>query len=351
MAGIGTGNYKYAAERVLQNLALTATGDDLDLIGNNYNVPRKAAEAAQFTITLPGINGTIIPITVDFVGDANGIRYSVDASATITGGIATINVTAKTVGVAGNLNISDTMQLGRVIPGAESTATITVVTNTGAERESDDDYRIRILDVIRATPGGGNSADYRIWSQEVAGVARAYPFAGLPVTSSLISAPPDRTVYIEATTDIDPDGIAPQSLLDEVRATITADPETGISRQPLGLTDDTLYVESIVRTTFFVTISGLVISANQEAQVKADIDTALTAYFRSIMPYVDGLDSPLDRNDTITDPSVSAIVNDVVSAAGGSVESVAFDITPGSSIPKYQVNLNELGKLGAVSYV
>lgn len=345
-----TGIYKWAGYSIKGVLAITAVGDQLDVIGANYRITRIPSEPAQFTITLPAATGTVIPITVDFVGDANNIRYSVDSAVIAVAGVATINITAKTTGVAGNLNVSDTMTIGFPIAGAESQATITVITNTGAERETDDVYRQKILDQIRATPGGGNSADYRLWSQEVAGVARAYPFAGKPVTSSLSSAPPDRTVYIEATTSIDPDGIAPQSLLDEVRDSITEDPETGISRQPLGLTDDTLYVESIVRTTFFVTVSDIVIDTSIEAQAKTDIETALDDYFRVVRPYVDGLDSPIDRNDAITDPKVGEIVQDVVGSYGGSVGGVAFDVTPGTSISRYQLNSNELGKLGAVAY-
>ena len=350
-AAQGTGIYKFAAEAILQNLALTATGDDLSNIGNNYGVVRKAAEAAQFTITLPAVNGTIIPISVDFVGDANGVRYSVDAAATAAGGIATIQVTAKTLGTAGNLNVSDTLTIGRQIAGAESSAEITVITNTGAEEETDDLYRPRVLNKIRTIPGGGNSADYRIWSEEVAGVARAYPFAALPIGSSGTVQPPQRTVYIEATTDIDPDGIAPGSLLDEVRESITADPVTGITRQPLGLTDDTLFVESIIRTTFFVTITDLVVDANQEAQVKSDISDALDLYFRGVQPYVEGLDSVLDKNDVITSNSVSEVVNNVVRAAGGNVSTTIFGLVSLANIPKYQLNQTELAKNGGVVYV
>lgn len=350
-AGQYTTIYKKLVEDVKACLAITAIGDQLDTIGANYGIARKPAEAAAFEIELPAANGTVIPITVDFVGDANGIRYSVDSPSTASGGVAVINVTAKTLGTAGNLNIGDTMTIGTPIAGAESTATITDQTNTGADEESDNDYRTRILDEIRSVRGGGNSADYRSWSQEVAGVKRAYPFAGQPIGSGSASAPPDRVVYIEATESIDPDGLAPQSLLDEVRDSITEDPDTGISRQPLGLTNDTLYVESIIRTTFFVTISDLQVDPNIESQVKSDIEDALDNYFRSAIPYVDGLDSSLDRNDTLTDPSVSSVVQDVVGAAGGSVNGVAFDVTAGTSISKYQLNQNETAKLGAVSYV
>lgn len=350
-AGQGTGIYKYAADRILQSLAITATNGGLDVIGANYGVVRKPSEAAAFTIELPATDGTIINTSVDFVGDDNGIRYSVDANSTATGGVCTISVTAKTLGTDGNLNIGDTMTIGRTVAGATSSATITEITNTGAEREDDDAFRRRVLDAIRTTPGGGNAADYRIWGEEVAGVERCYPFAGKPITLAEDTAPPDRTVYVQATSDIDPDGIASQSLLDEVRESLTTDPVTGKTRQPLGLTDDTLYVESIIRTTFYVTVNDLTVDASQEAQVISDIETALDLYFKSVEPYVDGLDSLLDKNDVITTPTVTTVVQDIVSAAGGSISAVTFGLEVSSNLPQYQLNPNELAKLGGVSFV
>ena len=65
-ANQGTGLYKLLIDRVAQNLALTATGTDLDEIGINYGVFRKDAIAAVLTYTLPGTNGTVIPVTSDF---------------------------------------------------------------------------------------------------------------------------------------------------------------------------------------------------------------------------------------------------------------------------------------------
>ncbi len=345
--------FNFGLNSVAQVFMTTASGTGLDIGGGEYGVVRKVAVATGLTITLPGINGTIIPTTIDFVGVANGVRYSVDASATITGGFATIQVTAKTPGVIGNLNNGETLSIGTPIAGAESTATVTATTTTGADEEVDDDYRVRILDVIRAPGGGGNAADYRNWAQETAGVARAYPYAGKPAALLATSSPPDRTVYIESTTAIDPDGIPPGSLLDDARDSITTDPATGFTRQPLGLTDDTLFVVAITRTAFFVKITGLIVDAAIEAAVKADIDTQLTAYFLGISPFVDGVDSVVDRDDLITDLTVSNVIQDVLSANGGSAQSVAFDTISGGSIPEYQLGQGETAKLtpGGITYV
>jgi hypothetical protein len=355
-----TSLYKYAAYKVKQNLAITAFGEGLDTIGAEYGLTRKAAEATVLTATLPGIDTTVIPQTVDFIGVANGVRYFLDSSETIgvpTPGVAELTMTAEDAGVVGNLQDGDTLSIGTQVAGAETIATVAVITgqttsilNTGAEEETDEAFRQRILDEIRSVFGGGNQADYRKWAQEVAGVTRAYPYAGKPVLLLAESFPPERTVYVEADTTIDPDGIAPQSLLDEVRATITTDPVTGLARQPLGLTDETLYVESISRTTFFVKVTGLNINADIEATVKADITTALTNYFLTIKPFVDGLDSLLDRNDLITDLTISNVVQDVLSANGGSAQAVDFGVIVGVFIPEYQLNAGELAKFGGITY-
>ena len=354
---------KFAAYNVKQVLIITSFGEGLDVHGAELDLPRKLAEATVLTATLPGTNTTVIPQTIDFIGAANGVRYFLDSSATIgtpTSGVAELTMTAETLGAVGNLQSGDTLSIGTQVAGAETVATVAVITgeteailNTGADRETDEAYRVRLLDRIRAIFGGGNAADYRQWAQEVAGVTRAYPYAGKPVAFLLESSPPDRTVYVEADTTIDPDGIAPQSLLDEVRDTITTDPVTGLARQPLGLTDDTLFVESISRTEFFVEIRTLTISDDLVAKAKAEILDALTAYFILIKPFVDGLDSILDRNDKITDLTVSNVVQDVLSANGGTAAGVSFGQSEGESLPEYQLSPGELAKLasGGIKYV
>ncbi len=343
------GLQNFGAERATANLVITATGSDLDILGAEYGVTRKPAEAAVLTIELPATNGTVIPVTVDYTGDSNGIRYFPDAaSPPASGGVAVQSVTAQTLGTAGNLVVTDTMSIGTQVPGAETQASVTVVDNLGADEETDAAYRQRILDRIQSVQGGGNAADYRLWSEEVAGVARAYPYAGDTLGSG---SPPERTVYVEAETSIDPDGLAPSGLLTEVRESITTDPVTGISRQPLGLTDDTLFVVSITRISIFVEIRGLTVDAAIETQVKADVATAVETYFRSLRPFIDGLDVVSTRNDTITALTVGNIVQDVLGANGASAETVTFGLTDSTTIPEYNLGQGETTKTGSIVYV
>ena len=351
IAGNHTELYKFAIERALQSLALTATGQDLIDLGKNFGVFVKPAEAAVLDIDLPGADTTIISQGNEFVGDPNGIRYSTNAQGTISGGTVTLEVTAKTEGVDGNLNISDTLTISTQIAGAETTATVSAIINTGVEIEDEEDFRVRFLDKIQSQGGGGNAADYRTWSQEVSGVVRAYPYTGRPTSDPTPASPPDRTVYVEVATSIDPDGLAPPAILTDVRASITTDPETGNARQPLGLTDSTLFVVSIDRTAFYVEIRVMTVDIDIEPQVKTDISTELTKYFDSLRPFVDGLDTLNGRNNLITDLTVGAVVQDMIGAAGGSAEAVGFGLSPSSFLPEYRLGQGELAKFGGVVYI
>lgn len=348
----GKGHYALLIERAMQNLAITATGEDLDRIGAEYGLVRKAAIAASLVITLPADTGIIIPITVDYVGDSNGIRYAPTATFVESGGLVTSSVVAKTTGVVGNLSISDTMTIGTQIAGATTVATVTATTIFGADGETDEEFRERVLLIIRSTTGGGNAIDHKVWAESLGAVKEAYPYSGKAETVSPpgldpASVPPQRTVFIESETVIDPDGIAPQDLLDAVREVINEDPDTGLARPALGLIDADLFVEAIVRTEFFVQITNLV--ASDEPQVKSEINDALVAYFLSIKMFIPGVDLPQNKNDKITRLTLSDIVQGVLEANSASATDVKF----GTAIDVYTSDTEiiiegELAKLGAM---
>jgi hypothetical protein len=346
-----TGLYKFGAERAKQNLALTATGADLDLIGSEFSVIRKAAESAVLAATITGTDGTSIPATASFIGDANGVRYYLDASATIAGGSAALSMTAEESGAAGNLQPGDTLTIVSPVAGAAATATVTALSNTGAGEETDAAYRPRVLFAMRATTGGSNAVDHKIWAEGVAGVFRAFPYAGKPLASVGLSYPGDRTVYVEADSSINPDGIPPAGLLDDVREALTTDPDTGLGRPALGLIDSTLYVEPIIRTGAIVEIKALETPAGQEADIKADVETALESYFSGLVMYIEGVDLLQDRNDLITTLTVADVVQDVLTGRGASAQRVRFRLTTTPFVSSYRLEPGELVKLSSVSYV
>jgi uncharacterized phage protein gp47/JayE len=347
----GKGLYLFAADRAKQCLAISADEDGLTVLGEEFTVPRKVAEATILVITLPGTNGVIIPATVSFIGDSNGVRYFPDASVTISGGVATITVTAEDLGVIGNLNNGETLQIDTQIAGAETTATVQSTDNTGADQELLETWRSRILFAERTVNGGSNATDNKKWAEEVAGVSRAFPYSGQPFDDPLpTSFPGDRTVYVLADTSIDPDGIPPSSLLDEVRDAINTDPVTGKTRNVLGIVDSTLSVEPIERTVFDVAITGLDVPASIEAQVKSDISDALTDHFVGIFSFIEGVDVAQDQNDIVTKLTVGVVVQDVLEAHSGAVEDVSVQETGGSFFLTRQLIPGELAKLGTITY-
>ena len=62
-----TGLYKYAANRILQALAITATGDNLDVIGRNYGVYRIAGTPAEINVVFTGTTGATLCATADYM--------------------------------------------------------------------------------------------------------------------------------------------------------------------------------------------------------------------------------------------------------------------------------------------
>lgn len=345
-----TGLYKYASNQVKQNLALTATGVDLERLGEDKGVFKKKAVSAVLAGEMVALDGTIIPVTASFIAEQNGIRYFNNTSETASSGLVSLQITSQISGSISNLEVGSILNIGSQIAGAESVLTVTNTITTGADEEDQEAYRSRVLTAQRAKTGGSNTADYRIWSEEVEGVKAAFPYSGAPLEQGT-PIPPQRTVYIEASADVDSDGIAPQSVLDAVRSNITVNPETGIYNQPLGITDDTLYVESIARLPVYVEIVDLLVSSSSESQAKSDIAAALDLYFASVRMFVEGLDFIDDKNDVITIASISGVVTDALISTGGSVASVRFGLTSTVIATRYILSPGQLVKTGPITYV
>lgn len=349
-AALDSGLYKYAADRVKQNLALTATADGLDRIGDDNFTPRKQATAAILIVELTAIDGTIIPVGREFVGDSNGLRYKNQSAETAVSGAVTLTLRCTETGTDGNLDIGNTLSISAQVAGADTQATVSIVDELGINEETDADYRPRVLFAQRAITGGGNAADHKIWGEAVVGVKRIFPWSGRPDGEGT-SYPGDRTVYVEANTDVDADGIAPAYLIADVRTAMGIDPNTGESRFVLGLTDENLWVESIIRTEFKVIISDFYCPEDSEADCKDDIEESVTAYFLTIRPFVPSIDLIQEKSNVITKVAISEIVQDVLKTYGAYATDINFEYNDGEYYvspvdDRYELDDNELAKLG-----
>lgn len=164
------GHLEYLSQQIFPD---TAVAQNLQRWGSLYGLERNAATYASGAITITGTDGTVVPAGSKLIR-SDSAEYQTSADATIASGTATATVTALVAGVAGNCDANVALTFESPITGADSTATVASGLSGGADEESDDDFRIRLLERLRSAPHGGNSADYVAWAKEVAGVTRAW---------------------------------------------------------------------------------------------------------------------------------------------------------------------------------
>ena len=171
--------YGYLDNMTKQLFAATATADidggKLDTIGSEYGIIRNAATKAIGIITCTGTPVTLIP-KGSVLASSLSIQYITDADATIGGGGSiTVAITAETAGADGNDDAGVSLAFVSPIAGVNSTATVD--SNgliNGADEETDDAYRQRILSRKQLAPHGGDANDLEQWTKEVDGVTRAW---------------------------------------------------------------------------------------------------------------------------------------------------------------------------------
>lgn len=159
-----------------QVMADTADAEQLDRWASLYGILRKPAAYAKGSATLTGANNTLVRAGTR-LKRADGAEYTTDADVVIAAGTATATVTAVAAGAAGNAAAGTTLTLVSPIAGVSSTATAAAGgLASGADAETDEALRARVVARIQAPPAGGAATDYVAWALESAGVTRAWCF-------------------------------------------------------------------------------------------------------------------------------------------------------------------------------
>lgn len=155
-----------------------ARGQWLDLLGREVDTPRNEAEYAAGMVTVKGVPGTIIPKDFTFATKANAavsskLYITLETAEIDENGSVDISIKANTAGADGN-TAADTVCLMLVpMEGITSITNKDIVTG-GADIETDDSYRKRIIEAERNGSFTGCDSDYVRWALEIAGVGRAY---------------------------------------------------------------------------------------------------------------------------------------------------------------------------------
>jgi uncharacterized phage protein gp47/JayE len=173
-----------ATEAVAATFPAFSWGDYLDAHGELVGLERKDATQATGTVTFDAgapVAGTAIVIapgvlvaTSQHAPDEDPVTFKVTAGGTIAIGQQTIAlaVTAEDEGTAGNLAA---MQIDDLLSPVDGIASVynSAATSGGADPESDESFRDRIMLEWRSAGGSGTADDYQRWALAYPGVGHA----------------------------------------------------------------------------------------------------------------------------------------------------------------------------------
>ena len=331
MAAVFVLLYKYGGFIFLQIFVQTASDVDTEINGNTVNPlvqwgrligvgDPTAATSAQLLIDIDVETQTgVLDSGTQLISTDNGVTYVTVASVTLNAAVVQATILAVAdqadgggAGVIGNLEAGAIVSFANPLPNVARNATVDSQVVTGANGESTEAYRQRVLDRFQKRPQGGAYADYEQWGEEAAGIINVYPYTG---------SPGEVDVYSEATvaSSGSADGIPTAAQLEAVLDIINLD-ENGLASRR----NANAFVNSypISRTGFDVTVSGI-IGVSDLSAVQDSITTAVQEYFLSAEPFIPGLSVP-PRKDQITRTKLSAIVEDIVTANNGTFTSAVF---------------------------
>jgi uncharacterized phage protein gp47/JayE len=328
LAGVFTILYKYGQWALKQIFTITQDADSLELKGDQYDIPRKAATSNVSTATLTGIDGVIIPAGQQFRGNSNGLLYSVDSSLEISGGTVSGNFNCLTSGTSGNLINGSTLTILQPIAGLDNQATVTATATEAEDQESIEDYRARISDREKLPPQGGSLVDYIVWAREVAGITRAFAWGHREVP-----AIPEGYVSVYPISDNDPGGRIPSGAkLTEVLNYID-DP----ARAPMQVA--VINVPAMTEKTIDIDVTAL---DPNTAEIRNKFAENVAEYLleREPQQFID----QVDAKDVISRSGIEAIY------INSGAESVTLTIDVDSVLTEsHTLQYNELAILGTIT--
>jgi uncharacterized phage protein gp47/JayE len=143
------------------------------LVNSDGTTGRKSAALSDGTITVTGTAGMALPLATQLQSVGGSILFETTQAITVGTGPTVVSVRALTPGAAGNLDPGTYLSFTSAIPGIDGQAVVVALTD-GADQESIDDLRARVLERIQEPPMGGDAEDYVAWALRVPGVTRAW---------------------------------------------------------------------------------------------------------------------------------------------------------------------------------
>lgn len=176
-AALANGHYGYLDYIARQAVPFTATAEALEGWAALKGVVRKAATPSRGSVAFTGAAGATIPAGTAVLRN-DGFAFVTTASWTVGGGTAATPIAAVVAGAGGNSDVGTTFSLASGVSGIASIGIASSSITGGADVESDDALRSRMLIAYAAPPQGGSISDYQQWSLAVPGVTRCWVTPG-----------------------------------------------------------------------------------------------------------------------------------------------------------------------------
>jgi uncharacterized phage protein gp47/JayE len=175
IAGVAHGLYGFIAWASRQFLPDTQDDANLERYATMYGIARVPAARATGSVILTGNTGTSVPVGLR-LQRSDGYEFLTTAENIVIGGTVIVPVEASTTGVAGNTDAGVQLAVAAQVSGLSATAVVASGDIAGgADGESLEALRERVLTFMRKRPQGGAAHDYVAWALEVPGVTRAWP--------------------------------------------------------------------------------------------------------------------------------------------------------------------------------
>ena len=291
-AGVIHGVYGLLSYIARQLFPDTADEEFLKRDGELHNLSWNPATYASGSVIFTGTADTVLPEGTE-VQLITGVKYETTESAILTGGTATVPVIATNSGIDGNSSLV-ALTLSSPVLGVDPDATFTEGPSGGADIESVEEYRTRLIAYYQQTPSGGRAYDYERWAKEIAGIGQAWAYdlyngpgtvgvivanEGLPVATALVTECYDYIMTVRPLGSL----VYVVNVVPSIVDITVLIPVTEYSKQSL-ITDqlDTLFDDKAVP-------GGKILLSNMNASILASTVSDYSIY--SIM--VDGVAQPI----------------------------------------------------------
>lgn len=257
-----------------QNLAYYALGSALDhlgaLVGSDRLSPAPAQTTLRFTLGTSLATNLVIPAGTRARAAGSNVIFATNRNETIAAGDLSVDAiaTAQAAGVLGNgFGVGSITQLLDPIPGAALNVSNLSITTGGADTESDEAYRERVMLAPAQFSVAGSEASYRYhvltFSQQIVDVAIVMPF---------LATGGKQRVYVDIYI-LTADGLPTPELVAELQAFFDGEP--GLKIRPIA---DIVTVKTPTEATYTITANVTALASASVSEVQANVTAALHNY-------------------------------------------------------------------------